>query len=74
MRAHEEYKSTFKSTFQDERVWRIVKNSPMYAPQSSGQRPAKNAMTSESSGAHTDSSNANTSVDMENNAASSRPV
>lgn len=60
--------------FQYEHVWRIVKDSLMYAPQSSGQRPAKKARTSESSGAHTDSSNANTSVDKENNATLFRPM
>ncbi|XP_073019271.1 glutathione S-transferase T3-like [Primulina eburnea] len=47
MQAHEEYKSTFKSTFQYEHVWRIFKDSPMYAPQSSGHRSAKKARTSE---------------------------
>ncbi|XP_075507480.1 glutathione S-transferase T3-like [Primulina tabacum] len=74
MRAHEEYKSTFKSTFQYEQVWRIVKDSLMYAPQSSGQRFAKKARTSESSGAHTDSSNATPSVDTEYNKVRSRPM
>ncbi|XP_074567114.1 glutathione S-transferase T3-like [Curcuma longa] len=65
VRAHEEYKSTFKSTFQYEHVWRIVKDSPMYAPQSSGQRAIKKARTSELSGAHTDSSNPNTTIDAD---------
>ncbi|XP_075475862.1 uncharacterized protein LOC142514000 [Primulina tabacum] len=74
MRAHEEYKNIFKSTFQYEHVWRIVKDSPMYAPQSSGHRSAKKARTSESSGAHTDSSNATPSVDTEYNEARSRPM
>ncbi|XP_075475868.1 glutathione S-transferase T3-like [Primulina tabacum] len=74
MRAHEEYKNIFKSTFQYEHVWRIVKDSPMYAPQSSGHRSAKKARTSESSGAHTDSSNATPSVDTEYNEARFCPM
>ncbi|XP_042437308.1 glutathione S-transferase T3-like [Zingiber officinale] len=41
VRAHEEYKSTFKTTFQYEHVWRIMKNSPMYAPQYSDRRATK---------------------------------
>ncbi|XP_073017764.1 glutathione S-transferase T3-like [Primulina eburnea] len=71
---HEEYKSTFKSNFQYEHVWRIVKDSPMYAPQSSGHRSEKKARTFESSGAHTDSSNATPSVDTKYNEAQSRPM
>ncbi|XP_074562791.1 glutathione S-transferase T3-like [Curcuma longa] len=74
VRAHEEYKSTFKSTFQYEHVWRIVKDSPMYAPQSSGQRATKKARTSESSGAHTDSFNPNTTIDADDREVRSRPM
>ncbi|XP_075515788.1 uncharacterized protein LOC142550599 [Primulina tabacum] len=74
MRAHEEYKSTFKSTFQYEHVWRIVKDGPMYSPQSLGHWSTKKARTSESLGAHTDSYNGTPSVDTEYNEARSRPM
>lgn len=74
MRAREEYKSTFKTAFQYEHVWMIVKGSPMYAQQSLGHRATKKARTSESSGAHTDLSNPNTTVDVDDNEARSRPM
>ena len=54
-------------------MWRIVRDSPQYAPQSSSHRGGKKARTSESSGAHTDSSNPNTSVDVDESEARSRP-
>ena len=72
--AHQEYHETWNSTFQYEHVWRIVRDSPQYAPQSSGHRGGKKARTSESSGAHTDSSNPNTSVDVDESEARSRPM
>ncbi|XP_042441412.1 glutathione S-transferase T3-like [Zingiber officinale] len=74
VRAHEEYKSTFKTTFQYEHVWRIVKDSPMYAPQSSDRRATKKKRTSESSGAHTDSSNPNTTTDIDDREIRFRPM
>ncbi|XP_073129715.1 glutathione S-transferase T3-like [Henckelia pumila] len=64
LQAHEEYKSTYKTAFQYEHVWRIFKSSPMYAPQS-GHQASKKARTSESSGGHTDSSIPNTPVDVD---------
>lgn len=72
--AHEEYRSTYKAAFQYEHVWKIVKGSSMFARQSSGYRAAKKAMSSESSGVHTDSYNPNASVDVDDSEARSRPV
>lgn len=54
---------TFKPNFQYEHVWKIVKDSPMYAPRSSRQQHAKNTKTYESSGALINCSNDDKNVD-----------